>query len=104
MLSALVAANLSRSAWGRWFRCLKVNEAGTSALGVSVYQAKVISFAWSAVFGGLAGALFVPFELSISPTQFGFDLSTAFFVALVVGGLGSAWGPILGVALYYIAP
>jgi len=104
LFAAFVAANLSRSAWGRWFRCLKVNEAGTSALGVSVYQAKVVSFAWSAVFGGLAGALFVPFELSISPSQFGFDLSTAFFVALVVGGLGSAWGPVLGVALYYIAP
>ncbi len=104
LLAALVAANLSRSAWGRWFRCLKVNEEGTSALGVSVYQAKVVAFAWSAIFGGLAGALFVPFEISISPNQFGFDLSTAFFVALVVGGLGSAWGPVLGVALYYIAP
>jgi branched-chain amino acid transport system permease protein len=104
LLSAAVAANLSRSAWGRWFRCLKVNEAGTSALGVSVYQAKVVSFAWSAVFGGLAGALFAPFELSISPAQFGFDLSTAFFVALVVGGLGLAWGPVFGIALYYIAP
>jgi branched-chain amino acid transport system permease protein len=104
LLAAAVAANISRSAWGRWFRCLKVNEAGTSALGVSVYQAKVISFAWSAAFGGLAGALFAPFELSIAPAQFGFDLSTAFFVALVVGGLGKAWAPILGVALYYIAP
>ena len=48
--------------------------------------------------------MFVPFEISISPNQFGFDLSTAFFVALVVGGLGSAWGPVLGVALYYLAP
>jgi len=104
LLSAAVAANISRSAWGRWFRCLKVNEAGTSSLGVSVYQAKVISFAWSAAFGGLAGALFAPFELSIAPAQFGFDLSTAFFVALVVGGLGKAWAPVLGVALYYIAP
>jgi ABC-type branched-subunit amino acid transport system ATPase component/ABC-type branched-subunit amino acid transport system permease subunit len=104
LLAAAVSANISRSAWGRWFRCLKVNEAGTSALGVSVYQAKVISFAWSAVFGGLAGALFAPFELAINPSQFGFDLSTAFFVALVVGGFGLAWAPILGVALYYIAP
>ena len=104
LLSAAVAANISRSAWGRWFRCLKVNEAGTSALGVSVYRAKVISFAWSAVLGGVAGALFAPFELSIAPSQFGFDLSTAFFVALVVGGFGLAWAPVLGVALYYIAP
>ena len=104
LLSAAVAANISRSAWGRWFRCLKVNEAGTSALGVSVYRAKVISFAWSAVLGGVAGALFAPFEIAINPAQFGFDLSTAFFVALVVGGFGLAWAPILGVALYYIAP
>ncbi len=104
LLAAFVAANISRSSWGRWFRCLQVNEAGTSALGVSVYSAKVIAFAWSAVFGGVAGALFAPFEIVISPSQFGFDLSTAFFVALVVGGLGAAWGPVLGIALYYVAP
>jgi branched-chain amino acid transport system permease protein len=104
LLAAAVAANLSRSAWGRWFRCLKVNEAGTSAVGVSVYQAKVIAFAWSAVFGGLAGALFAPFEQAINPGQFGFNASTVFFVALVVGGFGRAWAPILGVALYSIAP
>ncbi len=104
LLAAAVAANISNSAWGRWFRCLKVNEAGTSAVGVSVYQAKVIAFAWSAVFGGLAGGLFAPFEIALNPGQFGFDLSTAFFVALVVGGFGRAWAPILGTALYFIGP
>jgi len=104
LLAALVAANLSRSAWGRWFRCLKVNEAGTAAVGVSVYRAKVVAFAISAAFGGLAGAFFAPFEVALSPSQFGFDLSTAFFVAVVIGGFGSAWGPILGVSLYWLAP
>jgi branched-chain amino acid transport system permease protein len=104
LLAGLVAANVSRSSWGRWFRCLQVNEPGTSALGVSVYRAKVLSFALSSVFGGLAGALFSPFEIAIGPAQFGFDLSIAFFVSLVIGGLGSAWGPVLGTALYFLGP
>jgi ABC-type branched-subunit amino acid transport system ATPase component/ABC-type branched-subunit amino acid transport system permease subunit len=104
LLVALLCANISRSSWGRWFRCLKVSEVGTSALGVSVYRAKVSAFALSSVFGGLAGALYGPYQLTISPLQFGFALSTAFFVAVVLGGLGTLWGPVVGGVVYFLLP
>jgi branched-chain amino acid transport system permease protein len=103
-LTALLAAGIARSAWGRWFRTLTVSEVGTSALGVSVYQAKVIAFLLSAIFGGLAGALYAHFQLVISPAAFSFDLSLILFASCVIGGLGTLWGPILGTLFFFLGP
>jgi branched-chain amino acid transport system permease protein len=103
-LTALLAAGIARSAWGRWFRTLTVSEVGTSALGVSVYQAKVIAFLLSAIFGGLAGALYAHFQLVISPAAFSFDLSLILFASCVIGGLGTLWGPILGTVFFFLGP
>ena len=103
-LMALLAAGIARSAWGRWFRTLTVSEVGTSALGVSVYQAKVIAFLLSAIFGGLAGALYAHFQLVISPAAFSFDLSLILFASCVIGGLGTLWGPILGTVFFFLGP
>jgi len=103
-LTALLAAGIARSAWGRWFRTLTVSEVGTSALGVSVYQAKVIAFLLSAIFGGLAGALYAHFQLVISPASFSFDLSLVLFASCVIGGLGTLWGPVLGTVFFFLGP
>ncbi|HLQ16316.1 MAG TPA: ATP-binding cassette domain-containing protein [Candidatus Eisenbacteria bacterium] len=103
-ITALLAAGIARSAWGRWFRTLTVSEVGTSALGVSVYQAKVIAFLLSAIFGGLAGALYAHFQLVISPAAFSFDLSLILFASCVIGGLGTLWGPILGTVFFFLGP
>lgn len=103
-LTALLAAGIARSAWGRWFRTLTVSEIGTSALGVSVYQAKVIAFLLSAIFGGLAGALYAHFQVVISPAAFSFDLSLTLFASCVIGGLGTLWGPVLGTIFFFLGP
>ncbi len=102
LVVALLVANVARSAWGRWFRCLTASEVGTTALGVSVYQAKVVAFLLSAVFGGLAGALYALFQGVVSPMEFNFDLSLTLFASLVIGGLGSLWGPVLGTTLFVL--
>jgi ABC-type branched-subunit amino acid transport system ATPase component/ABC-type branched-subunit amino acid transport system permease subunit len=103
-LTALLVAAMARSAWGRWFRCLTVSEVATSALGVSVYRAKVVAFLLSAIFGGLAGAVYAHFQQVISPFEFGFDLSLTLFASLVIGGLGTLWGPVLGTFLFFLGP
>jgi ABC-type branched-subunit amino acid transport system ATPase component/ABC-type branched-subunit amino acid transport system permease subunit len=102
LVMALLAANITRSAWGRWFRTVAVSQVGTAALGVSVYRSKVYAFLLSAAFGGLAGGLYAHYQLVISPLEFGFDLSLVMFAAAVIGGLGTLWGPILGTAFYYL--
>jgi ABC-type branched-subunit amino acid transport system ATPase component/ABC-type branched-subunit amino acid transport system permease subunit len=103
-VSAVLVANVSRASWGRWFRALSASEPGTSALGVSVYQAKLTAFVLSALFGGIAGGLYAHTQLIVDPRQFTFNLSLALFSALVIGGLGSLWGPLVGAFLYVLLP
>jgi ABC-type branched-subunit amino acid transport system ATPase component/ABC-type branched-subunit amino acid transport system permease subunit len=102
--TALLVAVLARSSWGRWFRVLSVSEVGASALGVSVYRAKLVAFVISALFGGIAGGLYAHYQGVIDPSQFTFDLSLALFAALVIGGLGSLWGPPIGAFIYVLVP
>jgi branched-chain amino acid transport system permease protein len=104
LVSAYLVGNVARSSWGRWFRCLAVSSVGTSSLGISVYRARVYSFLLSAVFGGLAGGFYAEYQNIISPAVFSFNLSLAFFVAAVVGGLGTLWGPVLGSIFYFLGP
>jgi branched-chain amino acid transport system permease protein len=103
-LVALLVANVAHSSWGRWFRALSVSEAGTNALGVSVYRAKLVAFSLSAAFGGLAGAIYAHYEGIIDSTQFGFGLSLILFASLVIGGLGSLWGALIGPFFYVLGP
>ena len=77
---------------------------GHGSLGISVYRARVYSFLLSAVFGGLAGGFYAEYQNIISPEVFSFNLSLAFFVAAVIGGLGTLWGPVLGSIFYFLGP
>jgi ABC-type branched-subunit amino acid transport system ATPase component/ABC-type branched-subunit amino acid transport system permease subunit len=104
LLSAYFVGNTARSSWGRWFRCLAVSSVGTSSLGISVYRARVYAFLLSAAWGGLAGGFYAEYQNIISPEVFSFNLSLAFFVAAVIGGLGTLWGPVLGTIFYYFTP
>jgi len=104
LVSAYLIGNVARSSWGRWFRCLAVSSVGTASLGISVYRARVYSFLLSAAFGGLAGGFYAEYQNIISPEVFSFNLSLAFFVAAVIGGLGTLWGPVLGTVFYYLGP
>lgn len=75
------------------------------ALGIRVASARLAAFTFSAVFAGLAGALFAAISSFIAPESFTV-LGTGFqLVALVVvGGMGTLWGPILGAALLTALP
>ena len=87
--------------------CLAVREDLTlaQALGIRVASARLAAFTFSAVFAGMAGALFAAISSFIAPESFTV-LGTGFqLVALVVvGGMGTLWGPILGAALLTALP
>ncbi|ACM04061.1 branched-chain amino acid ABC transporter permease [Cereibacter sphaeroides] len=106
LLATFLAAQLFvRSRLGA--ACLAVREDLTlaQALGIRVGQARLAAFVFSAIFTGFAGALFAAISNFVAPESFtvlgaGFQL-----VALVVvGGMGTLWGPILGAALLTALP
>jgi branched-chain amino acid transport system permease protein len=96
--------NILRSRLGRSFLAIREDEIAASSAGVNLTQTKVIAFVLSAVYGGLAGALYAQFSSYISPDTFSFDQSIVLFSMILVGGSGTLWGPVVGGALLTFLP
>ncbi|RJX22991.1 MAG: branched-chain amino acid ABC transporter permease [Ammonifex sp.] len=92
-------ANLTRSPIGRVFKAIHTSERAAEAVGIDTASLKLQAFVLSAFLAGLAGALYAFWVTFISPSPFGFTSSVEFALMVVVGGLGTLWGPVLGAAL-----
>ena len=98
-LVLLLAWNLVRSRPGRALRALHASEAAARACGIDVGRSKIAVFALSAGLAGLAGSLYAHFIGFISPSTFGLQASVLFVAMVVLGGMGSLGGAVLGTAL-----
>jgi branched-chain amino acid transport system permease protein len=97
----LVAAalNLARTRTGRALLAIRESEIAAQASGVSVARYKTIAFGVSAFYTGVAGGLFAFVVGFLSPDAFDVFLSVDFVVMIIVGGLGSVPGSIVGAAV-----
>lgn len=91
--------NLTRSPVGRAFMAIHASEKATEAAGIDTTTLKVQAFGLSACLAGLAGALYAFWVTFISPSPFSFTASVEFVLMVVIGGLGTLWGPLLGAAI-----
>ncbi|MHB9026252.1 MAG: branched-chain amino acid ABC transporter permease [Armatimonadota bacterium] len=96
ILVLAVAANLVNSRVGRALRALHGSEAAAASLGVDIAGYKIKVFMLSAAFASLAGSLYAHIVNFISPSAFGFGFSVELVVMVVVGGMASVWGALLG--------
>ncbi len=96
LLTFFVLANLVRSATGRRFRMVRDNEVAARLSGVDVARTQVLAFVVSAACAGLAGSLFAYWVSVTSPSGFTLNLSLSLLTAIVIGGLGSLSGAVLG--------
>lgn len=104
VVALLVARNLLRSRVGRALLAVRENEAAAEVLGVRLSFHKTLAFAWSAMFAGVAGCVYTWVIGFVSPDSFTFILSITLLAGLVVGGLGSLYGPLLGAAFVMYVP
>lgn len=95
---------LLRSRWGLAMTAIRDNETASESLGVQTYRTKFIVYVLSAGMTGLIGALIFLQKLRISPdAAFSVNDWTALVIFIVViGGIGSIEGPIIGVALFFL--
>lgn len=100
----LAAQNLFRTRVGRAFIAIRDRDYSAEILGISLLRYKLMSFAISAAYCGLAGAMFAYFYARILPEQFELDLSLELVAALIVGGMGRTMGPVFGVILIILVP
>jgi branched-chain amino acid transport system permease protein len=100
----LFSRALLRSHVGRAFRTIRDSETAAVANGVSLTYYKTLAFAISAFYAGVAGSLYTINTAYISPDSFDVGLSLALVVGAVIGGLGTAIGPILGAVFTVWSP
>lgn len=95
---------LLRSRLGFALQAVRDDEAAASAAGVNVYRTKMLGLVLSAAMTALVGTLYVQFYLSIDPgTAFGLGQSIQIQLPSLIGGLGTAGGPVIGGALMIVA-
>jgi branched-chain amino acid transport system permease protein len=91
---------LARGPFGRVLQGIRWNEARTGALGFNSYAYKLASFTVAGAVAGLAGALFATIDGYVTPDLFGWRQSGLAIMMVVLGGVGTLFGPILGAILY----
>jgi ABC-type branched-subunit amino acid transport system permease subunit len=100
----ILTRNLIRGRTGRAFLAIRENERAAEAMGVNLAQYKTIAFAISALYTGLAGALSAFLVGFLDPQEFSFFLSIQFITIIILGGLASLLGSVLGAGFLIILP
>jgi branched-chain amino acid transport system permease protein len=90
----LFAKNLVRSKMGRALLAVAASEDAAASVGIDVARVKLGVFVISAAFAGLAGSLFAGIMSTASPDAFGLGLSVLMVMMVILGGMGTLYGPI----------
>jgi len=96
--------NLRRSRAGRAMVALREREAAAAVMGVDVGRVKVTAFVVSSFLAGISGALYASYLSFAQPDQWSLLMSIQFIAAVIVGGLGTTAGPLLGCAVVFALP
>ncbi len=101
VLMIVVSLVLERSRLGQWFLAVREDEQAAEASGVDTYRCKTIAIGLSAALTAAAGTFYAQFYLYISPeTVLVFEPQLTMMLGTMVGGAGTALGPVLGSVLF----
>ncbi len=100
VLTTLLVVKLINSSYGRAMKAIREDETAAKAMGIDPFRHLVLAFMVSAFFSGVSGGLLAHLITTISPTLFTFFLTFNLLMIIVVGGLGSTTGAIVGAVLF----
>ncbi|MCP4668793.1 MAG: branched-chain amino acid ABC transporter permease, partial [Deltaproteobacteria bacterium] len=98
------AKNITRSKIGRAFIAIRDNDVSAEIIGISIFRYKLLSFAVSAFYAGVAGALFAGLLRTAIPEDYTFLHSIILLAMVLVGGLGRMVGTVFGVVFVTLVP
>jgi branched-chain amino acid transport system permease protein len=101
ILSYAALWRIVNSRLGHLCRSLQQNEELSASIGVNTSYLRIVAYAISSFFGGIAGAMFVAISQSIYPSSFQVADSVNFMLNCFLGGLGYVFGPMLGTLVLY---
>lgn len=96
LLAAFIAIRLGGTRLGRAWRAMRADEDVAQAMGVNLVRTKLLAFAVGAAFAGMGGAIFGSWLKGIFPNSFTLSVSINVLSLIIIGGLGSIPGVILG--------
>jgi branched-chain amino acid transport system permease protein len=102
VLTVTVMSNLKFSSFGRALAAIREDEIAAEAMGIDTTRHKVLAFVLSSAFAGVAGGLFALLQGAVNPNDFKFDVSIQVIIMIIVGGLGSVSGAIVGAVFYTV--
>ncbi len=104
IIMAVIAYRITNSKWGRLFKAIRDNYEAVQACGVDIAKPKIMAFTLAAIYGCIAGSLYAVHMEFITPSVYTFDLSTTFIIMMMLGGIGSVPGGIIGAVVCTILP
>jgi branched-chain amino acid transport system permease protein len=104
VLAVLAARNLFRTGLGRSFMAVRDQDIAAAAMGIDVTRTKVLAFAVSSGFVGLAGALTAHYTGIVTWERFTLNVSVLYLAIIIVGGLGSIAGSVYGAIFMITLP
>jgi branched-chain amino acid transport system permease protein len=103
LLVLFVNFRLRDSRLGRAWIAVREDEVAAASMGVPLVRTKLLAYATGAAFGGMSGAFLASFLNTVNADQFLFSFSIFVLAMIILGGLGSIWGVVLGaVVLSYV--
>ena len=100
ILSIAVIVLLIHSSYGRAFKAIRDDEVAAEAMGISLFKHKMLSFVISSFFAGVGGALFARYVANAQAKVFTSTMTYEILLIVVIGGIGSVSGSIIGSFLY----
>jgi branched-chain amino acid transport system permease protein len=109
LITIFVNLRIRDSRLGRAWIALREDEVAAVSMGIPTVRTKLMAYALGASFGGIAGAFLGSYSTVINASEFQFGFSIFVLAMVIVGGLGSIWGAVLGALLlaninFYLIP
>ena len=104
IISFIMASNLMRTRDGRAFLAVRDHYLSAEMMGINLSKYRILSFGISSFFAGLGGALYGHYLNFVSIEEFNIQLSIFFLAMIIIGGLGSIRGSLMGAAFMVLLP
>lgn len=104
LLTVLYSVNLLRTRIGRAFLAVRDRDIAAQIMGINLFYYKVLAFILSSFFVGIAGALLAHYTMIVSPELYNIHVSIQYLAMILIGGLGSIFGSILGAVFITLLP
>jgi branched-chain amino acid transport system permease protein len=104
VLAFILARNMMKGRPGRALMSIRDGETAASVMGVNLTRYRAYAFILSAMFAGLSGVMYALANGNVTPPEFGVDSGASYLAMVVIGGVGSLVGPLIGAFFVKMLP